>query len=1347
LNEEASGYMLVPAAPLPDGWQAIDDATASEIWGRGNTTQTDATGPQNEDEKTPNNCDCGDCGGMCGYSVALMMVSLSLMDTPVRYTPPVGDRVSFTITYNQRESHQPQTFTYSNLGQKWTFGWLSYAQDDPNNANANVDIFLNGGGQDTFTGIDPVTSVYAPETRKHTTLKRVSTNPIRYERTLPDGSVDVFTQTDGAAGFPRRVFMTERRNARGNALTFTYDQQVRLVAVTDAIGQVTTLAYDLVTDPWKITRVTDPFGRSATFSYDASGLLQSSTDTIGLRSSYTYAADGFVRAVTTPYGTSRFYKSEVGGNRTVDITDALGGKERVEYRSTDGAATESAVPAVPGFTFTNNYMQYRNSFYWDKRGMVAGAGDRTKAHLYHWLHVKGNVNQTSGILESEKAPLENRVWYLYPNQVSSVWEGDGRQPTVVARVLDNGATQASLAEYNGLGGVTKRTDPLGRETTYTYATNNIDVTQVKQTTGGINQVLASFTYDTRHLPLTIMDAAGQTTTLTYNTAGQVLTITNAKSETTTLAYTGGYLQSVSGAVAGATTAFSYDSYGRVRTTTDPDSYVATYDYDAADRPTAVTFPDGSSTATVYDRLDVARTKDRAGRWTSHTYDALRDPITTRDPLGRTVTRAWCTCGGLDSLKDGNGNLTQWERDLQGRVTKETRANAAFTSYVYETTTSRLKTITDRKSQVVTYTYALDDRLTQAAYTNAEHATPTVSFTYETAYPRLATMVDGTGTTSYAYKAVGTLGARQVASVDGPLTNDTITYDYDELGRVTGRAINSVGLTRTFDALSRLTGEANPLGTFAYTYQGVTGRVDTTTYPNGQTTTYSYLGNTGDQWLQTIHHRKADSSTLSKFDYTYDVVGNIQSWTQQADSAAATVYQFGYDVADQLTQATQRTTDPTPVTLKRFAYTYDAAGNRATEQIDNSVVSATHDNVNRMTAQTIGGALRFGGNLNELGTVTVQGQTARVDANYRFSGSAPVTTGTTTVTIAATDASGNQSQQAFEVDQAGTGATLTYDANGNLTGDGTRTFTWDAENRLLTVTIGTKTSEFTYDGLDRSVRIVEKDGGATTSDKRFIWCGLQLCEERDATGGTVTKRFLVQGTQVNGVSYFYARDHLGTIRELTDGTGTLRARYDYDPWGRRTKLTGDKDADFGFTGHFEHSPTGLTLAPYRAYASSLGRWISEDPSGMVDGPNLFAYVDGGPIDYVDPTGEGALAVIGGIAGGLVGFVGGGGLALASGGILTPEIVITTAAGQALGTATGLVLENAIESTKKLIDDLNQKYSKGGKQNKRDSGLADISPEEISRRARDKSLTPEERRRYQTEEKARGDRNKQKRNKKC
>ena len=60
------------------------------------------------------------------------------------------------------------------------------------------------------------------------------------------------------------------------------------------------------------------------------------------------------------------------------------------------------------------------------------------------------------------------------------------------------------------------------------------------------------------------------------------------------------------------------------------------------------------------------------------------------------------------------------------------------------------------------------------------------------------------------------------------------------------------------------------------------------------------------------------------------------------------------------------------------------------------------------------------------------------------------------------------------------------------------------------------------------------------------------------------------------AYFYSHDHLGSIRELTDSGGNVRARYSYDPFGRRTLLTGDLETDFGFAGMFWTPEAGLNL---------------------------------------------------------------------------------------------------------------------------------------------------------------------------
>lgn len=101
--------------------------------------------------------------------------------------------------------------------------------------------------------------------------------------------------------------------------------------------------------------------------------------------------------------------------------------------------------------------------------------------------------------------------------------------------------------------------------------------------------------------------------------------------------------------------------------------------------------------------------------------------------------------------------------------------------------------------------------------------------------------------------------------------------------------------------------------------------------------------------------------------------------------------------------------------------------------------ASYDRLNRLTAKAPGGPLLVAGTLNEPATVTIATTPAAVDPSNTFRGLVPTVAGTNTLTITARDASGNQATQQYEVDIVGAERTFTYDANGNLTSDGARTF--------------------------------------------------------------------------------------------------------------------------------------------------------------------------------------------------------------------------------------------------------------------------------------------------------------------
>ncbi|MFN9027283.1 MAG: hypothetical protein ACK5VX_13930, partial [Akkermansiaceae bacterium] len=125
---------------------------------------------------------------------------------------------------------------------------------------------------------------------------------------------------------------------------------------------------------------------------------------------------------------------------------------------------------------------------------------------------------------------------------------------------------------------------------------------------------------------------------------------------------------------------------------------------------------------------------------------------------------------MQDLYDAEGNRTHWDYDIGSRLTGKTYADGRQETYTYDLS-GRLDKITDAKGQIKTHSYFKDSQLKEIAYSNSQIPTAKVSFTYDTIYGRLATMSDGTGSTSYTYHPVGQPGALMPATIDGPLAND------------------------------------------------------------------------------------------------------------------------------------------------------------------------------------------------------------------------------------------------------------------------------------------------------------------------------------------------------------------------------------------------------------------------------------------------------------------------------------------------------------------------------------------------------------------------------------------------
>src|SRR5262249_20138003 len=155
--------------------------------------------------------------------------------------------------------------------------------------------------------------------------------------------------------------------------------------------------------------------------------------------------------------------------------------------------------------------------------------------------------------------------------------------------------------------------------------------------------------------------------------------------------------------------------------------------------------------------------------------------------------------------------------------------------------------------------------------------------------------------SYAYDS----GGRRIQMVDE--TGFTINYRYDAVGR-----------------LAALTdGSNNPIDT--YTYDAKTGRLTREDKGNRTFTTYAY--DLGGELLHLINFAP-DGSVNSRFDYTYDDLGNRTTMTTLDGQ-----WTYTYDAIGELTHAVFASSDPAAVPNQDLQYAYDPAGN-LTETIIN-----------------------------------------------------------------------------------------------------------------------------------------------------------------------------------------------------------------------------------------------------------------------------------------------------------------------------------------------------------------------------------------------------------------------------
>jgi RHS repeat-associated protein len=749
-----------------------------------------------------------------------------------------------------------------------------------------------------------------------------------------------------------------------------------------------------------------------------------------------------------------------------------------------------------------------------------------------------------------------------------------------SRSEELGPLGRSLVSYpDGFGKVLRSIDPLGRVTTNRYdgqgplsVTQPTDAAGVAPATTYAYRSFSAAGYPTFYLPTTVTQktsAANSVVTATaYDAANRFVP------KTVTVDSGTGKLNLV--------TAFTYDASGNLTGVNGPRTDVA------------------DTVAMAYDaERRLVQTTDALGKQTRHAYDADGRLVRAAAQIG---TQWAVSCRTYSP----SGKLTQvWgPGQTAGATTCPTAAApAAVATYGYDALDRQVRvtlslTPAQGGPRVTETLYNLDGSV-QAIRRAVGTALAQTYATYTyTANGRQATVQDKGNLTTDQYdghdRKVKTLFPNPAGGGTSAAT-DFEQYGYDAAGNVTSlRKRSGQTVTLAYDNLDRLVSRTYPaiadnVG-FAY---DLLGRRTVANFANGSYSITHVYDNAGR-----LTSTAAGGKTLS---FQYDAAGNRTRTTWP--EAAAFYVTTAYDALNRPTVIKESGS------VALVTYAYDDRSRRTTATLGNGTATgytynpqsalATISHNLTGTAQD----LTYTYTRNRAGEITGQGWSN--DA-YQWAGAVNGT--------AAYTANGlNQYAKAGA-------ATPGYDANANLTNDGTWSYGYDLDNRLRTATKTGLAATLTYDAAGRLRQ--SAIGGAVTN---LLYDGTDLIAEYDGAGNLL-RRYVhgpgldepvvaYEGVTTTNKSWLYA-DHLGSVVATANGAGTSTATYSYGPFGEPNASSGVR---FRYTGQQLIGQLGLYHYKARFYSPTLGRFLQTDPIGYADDLNSYAYVGNAPSNRVDSLG--------------------------------------------------------------------------------------------------------------------------------
>jgi RHS repeat-associated protein len=1065
-------------------------------------------------------------------------------------------------------------------------------------------------------------------------------DPDQYVLTLPDGRA---LQLSMQFGFQKMTDLNGNSitvtsggiiHSSGKGVTFTRNAAKLITQITDPAGNNINYTYNNLTGD--LSQVTDQSNQTTTFNYDINHYLQSIKDPRGIepiKNVYDPITGRLIQHVDA-YGNTITYANNIGTSQEVvtdrlnnvtvnnydadgnivQVTDALGGVTTRTYDTNDNLKSETnALGKTTSYTYDSNNnrtsetnpLNKTTSYTYNARNQVLTITDPL-------MHVTINTyDPVTGNLLSTQDPSNLNTSYTY--------NASGLRTS-----MTDGLKNVTFFQYDAFGNLMKVTDPLKNVTTYTYDNNGnkTSETKTRTTSSGVQTLMTSYQYDKSNRLIQTTYPDNSTTQIQYNAIGkQSVTIDQLNHQTS-------YQYDLMGRLTQTnypdttTESSTYDAEGDRVTSTDRARNTTTYVYDHLKRLTQTIYADNTSTTTTYDKIgEVIAVQDADGNQTQYGYDNAGRRTSVTDALSRVTTFAYDDAGNQISMTDANNNQTQYAYDKNNRRTQTIYPDTTTDTVAYDAL-GRTVSKTDQANKTTQFQYDAQGQLTQVT----DALLQITSYTYDEVGERISQMDANHHTTTFAYDKLGRRTMRilplgmsetQVYDNGGNLktktdfNGKTTMYNYDSMNRLlnkipdvstgeptvsftytfTGQRLSmsdASGVTNySYDKRDRLTNKATPEGALAYSYD-FAGNLLTIQSSNtgGASVTYSY---DALNRLSKVTDNRLGSIVTT---YSYDKVGNLSAYLYPSGVQTG----FTYDTLNRLknVQIAKGAS-----ALATYTYALGPAGNRtAVAELGGRSVSYTYDNLYRLTNETISGGLVNG----SIGYI--------YDAvGNRLSRNSTVTPIPIT---------------SYSYDQNDRLTTDTYDSNGNTTASGGNTYTYDFENHLKNENSGTVTIVYDGDGN----RVSKTVGGVTTNylvDDRNLTGYAQVLEE--ISGGTV-QRFYTYGlnrisqSQASGPS-FYGYDGHGNARLLTDSTGAISDRYDYDAFGNIISQTASAPNVFLYSGEQNDPNLGFYYLRARYLDPSSGRFWTSDPfEGEANDPQSltkYTYGRANPVNNVDPSG--------------------------------------------------------------------------------------------------------------------------------